>query len=133
MMSDQQQEALAEAVQKVLTDRNLSVNSASQRTKLDRNTLKRFTLGIPPVLEKLEQFARALQLDVNEWRVKCGYPTVGMDARLQEGVERIVAEVGEHFTISTEDLTVGDATPEGIDAKLARIRERALARKASEQ
>jgi hypothetical protein len=39
-------------------------------------TMQSMAQGLIPRLEKVEQFARAFGLDVNEWRVLAGYPAV---------------------------------------------------------
>lgn len=76
LMTEQQETALAQAVTSALAERNLSVNAASIRLRIDRQALTRFSQGIPPSLEVVERFARGMGLDVNEYRKLSGYPPV---------------------------------------------------------
>jgi transcriptional regulator with XRE-family HTH domain len=79
---DQQQERgkmVAEAVQAELQRRNLTVNAFSQRFGFDRNTFTRFANQGRGTLDLVERWARSMGLDVNRWRVMCGYPPVETD------------------------------------------------------
>lgn len=82
LLMDEQQKMLSEAVRDVLSRRNLSINAASKRLRIDRNTLTRFSEGIPMRLELVEQFARGLGEDINRWRSLAGYPRVELTPRL---------------------------------------------------
>jgi transcriptional regulator with XRE-family HTH domain len=89
-MSNQQQEAMIiEWFDSTLKQRNLKVNSASERLDIDRGTLTRWAKGHPPKqLHLLEKFARGLRLDVNEVRRINGYPEV-------DPLESLVAEAAK--------------------------------------
>jgi hypothetical protein len=98
-MSEQQQEGgvLGSAVREALALRNLTINAASIRLKIDRNALTRFAAGIPLSLELVERFATGLALDVNEWRVLAGYPRIGGELTPQERLGIGIAKLGEQY------------------------------------
>src|SRR5688500_18654429 len=64
---------LAEETARVLRERGLTINAASIRLGIERQTLTRMHNGLPPRLEVVERFARGLELDVNDWRALAGY------------------------------------------------------------
>lgn len=68
--------AFGTAVKAVLHERGLSLRGQRLHTGIDHMTMKEMADGLPPRLEKVEQFARAFELDVNEWRALAGYDRV---------------------------------------------------------
>jgi transcriptional regulator with XRE-family HTH domain len=69
-------EGFGEAVRCVLAERGLSLRQARNRTGVDVDTLSRMRQNEVPRLDKVEAFARAFHLDVNEWRQLAGYQPV---------------------------------------------------------
>lgn len=126
VMDDEQQAALSRAVQKVLDDRNLSINAAATRTDIDRNTLSRWQAGLPMGLHLVERWAEKLGLDANEWRLLAGYKALvtGYEV-LHRGVAAREAAWDSKLPMSfhhgTAHLTVQDA--EGILRDLDRQHE----------
>jgi hypothetical protein len=76
VVDEQQQEELAAAVRAALARRNMTVNSASIRLRMDRQALTRFVNGVPMSLELVEKWARGVREDVNKWRELAGYDPV---------------------------------------------------------
>ncbi len=70
-----------EAVSRVLKEHGLSDRAAQFRTGIDRITLASMRSGYQVSLEKVEQFALAFGLDVNEWRALGGYQPLPGAAR----------------------------------------------------
>lgn len=68
--------AFGDAVKAVLEAHGLSLRSQRIRTGIDHMTMKDMADGLRPRLEKVEQFARAFGLDVNEWRRIAGYEPI---------------------------------------------------------
>jgi len=65
-----------EAVRRVLQEHGLTLRAQRIRTGIDHTTMKSMCDGLPGRLEKIEQFARAFNLDVNEWRKLAGFDPV---------------------------------------------------------
>jgi len=68
--------AFGEAVARVLAKHGLSLRGQRLRTGIDHMTMKEMKAGVVPRLEKVEDFARGFDEDVNEWRVRAGYEPV---------------------------------------------------------
>lgn len=68
--------AFGEAVRRVLQEHGLSLRGQRVRTGIGHMTMKDMCDGIVPSLEKLEDFARGFELDINEWRALAGYPRI---------------------------------------------------------
>lgn len=87
----------ADAVQEVFRQRNLSVNGAAQRLDMSREALTKLYNGRDVQLETVEQFARKLRLDVNEWRVRWGYPPVEPQESNADIWTRALADLAREF------------------------------------
>jgi len=77
-----------EAVRRVLQEHGLTLRAQRIRTGIDHTTMKSMCDGIPGRLEKIEQFARAFSLDLNEWRRLAGYEPVE-DATCRQAVNAL--------------------------------------------
>ena len=102
MLSEQQQERLRAAVREVLQARNLNPYAIHVRYGISRESLTKLVNGIPPSVEVVERFARALNLNVNDWRELCGYPRVGGDVAdsrdlLDLAMGRMIREFREKY------------------------------------
>lgn len=67
---------LADRTQDALRQKNLTPHAAHLRLRMSRESINKLLNGTPIQLELVEQFARGLGLDVNEWRELAGYPRV---------------------------------------------------------
>lgn len=124
MGSQQQGDNLGNAARAALRSRNLTVNAASHRLRIDRNTLAKLTNGVPLSLEVAERFARGLDLDVNRWRVLNGYDPVEPKNPLLAGIDAIVARYGPENARATSAKGVLDhlsAPPDIVPALLAEM------------
>lgn len=65
--------AFGEAVARVLDSHGLSLRAARIRTGIDHVTLSDMRAGYVPRMEKVVQFARGFNLDVNEWLELAGF------------------------------------------------------------
>lgn len=83
-MADHNNPKFGEAVKAVLAEHGLTLRGQRVRTGIDHSTMKNMCDGWPTTLERVEQFARAFHLDVNEWRELAGYPRVQADELSEE-------------------------------------------------
>lgn len=119
-MPDHHRAEFGEAVKRVLASHGLSLRSQRIRTGIDHMTMKSMCDGLVPRLEKVEQFANAFGLDVNEWRALAGYeplpassPTTGQEV-WDAGVRAFAQRTGcpaprALFSVGSESLTVSRA------------------------
>lgn len=87
----------------------LSQNQLSIHSGLDRFTISRWEQGIVPRLDLVERFARAYDLDVNEWREANGFPRV---------TETDPARAGEAFVQAVEAQPAQDEDEEFANLKI---------------
>lgn len=146
MLPEHQQERLRVAVRDVLDARKTNPYAIHVRYGISRESLTKLMNGIPPSVEVVERFARAMGLDVNEWRELCGYPRVGwassdMRDLIDLAMGRMLLEFRQkhnvpHFTIrrfggwdsieSLEDVErIRQELEEDIQAELAEEQRRA--------
>ena len=92
MMPEQQQER-AEAFAQALARRNLTINAASLRLNINRQTLTKMSNGLPVELEVIERFAEGLGLDVNAWRELWGFLRVRDTRSLADRFQELVYEL----------------------------------------
>ncbi|HEU4754152.1 MAG TPA: helix-turn-helix transcriptional regulator, partial [Armatimonadota bacterium] len=91
------QPQLAVRTTALLKKRGLSLRAAALKTGIDRLTMSKLAGGVPPRIELIEQFARAFNEDVNEWRALAGYPCV------ESGLPRVTAESRPHPAVGEMD------------------------------
>src|SRR5262245_56948280 len=127
---------LARRLRAYLARRKLTVNSASVRFPVSRESITAMKNGWPLSERVIERWAAAIGEDVNEWRALAGYENLAQPAAWNpqlaflEGIRRILVETGADFTISAMEATLERASPEEVEASLAAIRARVLARQA---
>lgn len=70
-----------EAVRAVLSERALSLRQQRRFTGIDHVTMADMCEGFVPRMERVLQFARAFDLDENEWLEQAGYGRVNESAQ----------------------------------------------------
>ena len=118
----ERQQQLGEVVLAALKRKNLNPYSANQRFGISREVITRMTLGKPPALEVAERFARAFDLDVNQFRQLCGYPPVEDWVRAE--IRQLRGQDGD-FNVSTEWLDADTALPEEAERVRRELRQAA--------
>jgi hypothetical protein len=68
--------AFAEAVNKVLADRNLHLRGAEYKTGLDHTTVNRMKNGLVPSRGKIIEWAEGLGESINHWLGLAGYDPI---------------------------------------------------------
>ena len=63
-------------MRRVLEKHGLGYRAQERRTRLDHVTVSRMASGYVPSMPTVAQFARAFDLDVNEWLELAGYPRI---------------------------------------------------------
>lgn len=117
-----------EAVKRVLDEHGLSLRGQKIRTGIDHMTMKDMCDGLRPRLEKVEQFARAFGLDVNEWRELAGYPRVeeGDPDRLAAQLIKVLGGASSEEDEDFGDIRASDGAGNPDDLKVLRAVERLL-------
>ena len=105
-MTEHHRPEFGEAVKQVLQQHGLSLRSQRIRTGIDHMTMKGMCDGIPPRLEKVEQFAKSFKLNVGAWRVLAGYDPV--EPSPDDAAEALLeaADRGELDDLDTEGIDV---------------------------
>jgi transcriptional regulator with XRE-family HTH domain len=111
-----------------LTRRNLTVNSATERFGLSRETLTRMYRGNTVHLVTVEKWAEVSGEDTNEWRELAGYQRVTNHThRFFEEIARLQEEAGDDFQVSAEELVMGGESSEALEQLMEQVRARVLA------
>lgn len=139
---------LASAMESLIRQHG-SVNRVAVRSGVSREVVTKMRQGFPCRIDVLERFCRNLSLDLDDWRVLCGYAPLPPESAAEKpaspapliaplpvngefrpgeyflsGVRQLAAMVREPIPIAYDDIPSESATREEVDRALGDLGQR---------